>query len=178
MELIISTEDLLTEAVELKVIDFSMESADVLEPFWEDIHELELQLDRHEQEIEKPLIRKANSTIVKQPSWKAWRKNFVSYPSHKKLIYVLLLVDGRVRGMADIKASSDYVNTGNVNVIVVHEDFRGKAFGTKLLNAAKGELKKRSCKFVTLGVSTNNPAQHLYQREGFAPFGFRMVCKL
>ena len=63
--------------------------------------------------------------------------------------------------------------------IIVNEKYRGKGFGTALMNAAKDWAKERNCNFINLDVLVNNPgAIKLYEKLGFIPKAQEMYCKL
>ena len=63
--------------------------------------------------------------------------------------------------------------------VIVTENFRGKGYGTALMNSAKEWAKERECSFINLDVLTNNPdAIRLYKTLGFIPKAQEMYCKL
>ena len=63
--------------------------------------------------------------------------------------------------------------------IIVTEKYRGKGFGTALMNAAKEWAKEQECAFINLDVLVNNPyAIKLYEKLGFIPKAQEMYCKL
>lgn len=57
--------------------------------------------------------------------------------------------------------------TFKIHDVVVHPDARGMGIGTKLLDHVKDEAEKMGCSKITLEVREDNPAQKLYEREGF-----------
>ena len=57
--------------------------------------------------------------------------------------------------------------TFKIHDVAVHPDARGMGVGTKLLDAVQDEAKKMGCSKITLEVREDNPAQNLYEREGF-----------
>ena len=57
--------------------------------------------------------------------------------------------------------------TFKIHDVVVHPDARGMGIGTKLLDHVKEEAEKMGCSKITLEVREDNPAQKLYEREGF-----------
>lgn len=62
--------------------------------------------------------------------------------------------------------------------IIVTEKYRGKGFGTALMNAAKDWTKERDCNFINLDVLVNNPgAINLYEKLGFIPKAQEMYCE-
>nr|XP_022291375.1 uncharacterized protein LOC111102799 [Crassostrea virginica] len=62
----------------------------------------------------------------------------------------------------DIPADKAYVDH-----ICVLSKFRGKGIGKILLDMADMDARKRGCKSIFLLVATSNPAQHLYERQGY-----------
>ena len=63
--------------------------------------------------------------------------------------------------------------------IIVAENYRGKGFGTALMNTAKDWAKERDCNFINLDVLVNNPgAIKLYEKLGFISKAQEMYCKL
>ena len=63
--------------------------------------------------------------------------------------------------------------------IIVTENYRGKGFGTALMNAAKDWAKERDCNFINLDVLTNNPeAIRLYKKLGYTAKAQEMYIKL
>ncbi len=57
--------------------------------------------------------------------------------------------------------------TFKIHDVAVHPDARGLGVGTKLLNTVEEEAEKMGCSKITLEVREDNPAQNLYEREGF-----------
>lgn len=173
--------------MELFIISLA-EDLDDLEPYWKDINDLEVLLDKYEQEMEKPLIRKPTSQSGKYASWKEWRANWKSLRDRMgHYTYTLAVVDGRVIGFVLVRDDTDYVDTGSVEIISVLPEFRGRGVGARLMVSAKKYLKSIGCKYVILGVNSTkpavgvnstNPAVRLYNREGFEPYGIRMFASL
>ncbi|WGK64920.1 GNAT family N-acetyltransferase [Croceiramulus getboli] len=52
-----------------------------------------------------------------------------------------------------------------LNDLYVHPDFRGRGIGQALLRKAKAHCTMTGWKGVALQTDTDNPAQHLYERE-------------
>nr|XP_022293607.1 uncharacterized protein LOC111104124 [Crassostrea virginica]XP_022293608.1 uncharacterized protein LOC111104124 [Crassostrea virginica]XP_022293609.1 uncharacterized protein LOC111104124 [Crassostrea virginica]XP_022293610.1 uncharacterized protein LOC111104124 [Crassostrea virginica]XP_022293611.1 uncharacterized protein LOC111104124 [Crassostrea virginica]XP_022293612.1 uncharacterized protein LOC111104124 [Crassostrea virginica]XP_022293613.1 uncharacterized protein LOC111104124 [Crasso len=79
----------------------------------------------------------------------------------------------------DIPAGKAYVDH-----ICVLSKFRGKGIGKTLLDMTDMDASKRGCKSIFLWVSTSNPAQHLYERQGYvtkettSPFSCCMYCMI
>ncbi len=63
--------------------------------------------------------------------------------------------------------------------LIVTENYRGKGFGSALMNSAKDWAKEHDCNIVTLDVLSNNlQAIALYEKLGFIPKAQEMYCKL
>lgn len=57
--------------------------------------------------------------------------------------------------------------TFKIHDVAVLPEARGMGIGTRLLNKVEDEAAGMGCSQITLEVRTDNPAQHLYEREGF-----------
>lgn len=55
----------------------------------------------------------------------------------------------------------------NIHDLCVHNDWRGRGVGSMLLDAVAEEARRRGCCKVTLEVRYDNPAQRLYDRNGY-----------
>lgn len=54
-----------------------------------------------------------------------------------------------------------------LNDLYIDSNFRNKSIGTALINKAKALCREKNYKGLIIQTENNNPAQHLYQREGF-----------
>lgn len=54
-----------------------------------------------------------------------------------------------------------------LNDLYIDKNHRGKSIGTSLMNKAKTLCKEKGYKGIIIQTEHTNPAQHLYQREGF-----------
>ena len=54
-----------------------------------------------------------------------------------------------------------------LNDLFIHSDYRNKSIGTALINKAKVLCKGKGYKGLIIQTEKTNPAQHLYEREGF-----------
>lgn len=54
-----------------------------------------------------------------------------------------------------------------LNDLYIDSNYRNKGIGTALINKAKALCKEKGFKGLMIQTENNNPAQHLYQREGF-----------
>jgi GNAT superfamily N-acetyltransferase len=54
-----------------------------------------------------------------------------------------------------------------LNDLYIDPEYRNKSIGTSLINKAKSLCKEKNYKGIIIQTENHNPAQHLYQREGF-----------
>ena len=54
-----------------------------------------------------------------------------------------------------------------LNDLYIDSNYRNKSIGTSLINKAKTLSKEKNYKGIIIQTEKTNPAQHLYQREGF-----------
>ena len=54
-----------------------------------------------------------------------------------------------------------------LNDLYIDSNYRNKSIGTALINKAKALCREKNYKGLIIQTENNNPAQHLYQREGF-----------
>lgn len=54
-----------------------------------------------------------------------------------------------------------------LNDLYIHSNYRNRNIGTKLINEAKALCIEKGYKGLIIQTEKTNPAQHLYQREGF-----------
>lgn len=54
-----------------------------------------------------------------------------------------------------------------LNDLYIDANYRSKSIGTSLINKAKALCKEKQYKGIIIQTENTNPAQHLYQREGF-----------
>ena len=54
-----------------------------------------------------------------------------------------------------------------LNDLYINENYRSKSIGTSLMNKAKTLCKDKGYKGIIIQTEHTNPAQYLYQREGF-----------
>ncbi len=78
----------------------------------------------------------------------------------------LALLDGAVIGKIKIHENNGIFG---IYAFVVHQKWRGKGFGRKILTTTIQTILEKGYKKIYLEVSTENPnAQHLYETSGFA----------
>ncbi|MCL6295994.1 GNAT family N-acetyltransferase [Jejuia spongiicola] len=54
-----------------------------------------------------------------------------------------------------------------LNDLYIDKNYRGKSIGASLINKAKDLCRQKQYKGIIIQTENTNPAQHLYQREGF-----------
>jgi GNAT superfamily N-acetyltransferase len=54
-----------------------------------------------------------------------------------------------------------------LNDLYIDSNYRNKSIGTALINKAKALCKEKKYKGLVIQTEDTNPAQHLYEREGF-----------
>jgi len=85
--------------------------------------------------------------------------------------YIVLLVDGKVRGYGGMWLILD---EAHITTIAVHPDFRNRRYGEALLKELIRRAGELGATRLTLEVRpSNRTAQHLYARLGFMPTGVR-----
>lgn len=93
-------------------------------------------------------------------------------------IVFLAEYEGKIIGLAncfETFATFTVKKTINIHDLIVHQPFRGKGVGRKMLQAIEAEARKRNCSKVTLEVREDNAnAQLLYHSEGFRDCSPRM----
>ncbi len=85
--------------------------------------------------------------------------------------YIVALVGNKVVGYAGMWVILD---EGHITTLAVHESYRNKGVGARLLNELINDAKQRGCLKMTLEVRPSNlPALELYQKTGFLSHGVR-----
>ena len=59
-----------------------------------------------------------------------------------------------------------------LNDLYVANNYRGRGIGKALIDGAKNICQKNNLKGLSLETAKDNPAQHLYEREGFTQDGY------
>ena len=91
--------------------------------------------------------------------------------SRNYCFYLVAFVDGRIAGCAGL---TDICNEGNIDNVVVAEEFRGQGVGTMLLRELISKGEERGIEAFTLEVRVSNAsAIHVYEKLGFVSEGIR-----
>lgn len=72
----------------------------------------------------------------------------------------------RIVGFASASAGRGEIADGEIETLYVHEDFRERGLGRRLLRAAGAELAARGCRSAFLWVLADNPSRWFYARLG------------
>lgn len=101
-----------------------------------------------------------------------WSENSVAGELNNKLAYWLVAVDdNRVAGYVGSQTVLDETDMMN---IAVHPDYRRQGIAEALVETLVKDLRKQGSHSLTLEVrASNEPAQKLYEKLGFAPVGRR-----
>ncbi len=109
--------------------------------------------------------------FYRQESNKTAVKTFLKERLTKKdsIIY-LAYIDGNPVGFTQLYflfSSVSMMPMYILNDLYIDSKHRGKSIGTSLINKAKDLCKQKQYKGIIIQTENTNPAQHLYQREGF-----------
>ena len=101
-----------------------------------------------------------------------WSKDsFKKELSNNLAKYLVAKVDGKIAGYVGIWF---VVDEGHITNVAVHEDYRGKKIGDKLINELVQVCKDNKIVSMTLEVRASNKiAQNLYRKYGFKMAGIR-----
>jgi len=116
---------------------------------------------------------------------------FLYYALRHRRTFLVAEEESEVLGYVMARRTSRPRRQWDIAAIAVREDRRGRGVGTRLLNEVLEAVRALGAAVVRLEVKTSNEgAQHLYQRFGFAPAsllrgyygpdgdGLRMVLRL
>lgn len=86
---------------------------------------------------------------------------------------VLRRGEGRPTGFLTARASGN--GRGNIELVAVSDEFRGKGVGAQLLDASLAEFRRRGCQVISVATQGSNiAAQRLYQARGFRTRSIRL----
>lgn len=108
--------------------------------------------------LDKPLSEEVRVDMIAEMKKVPTTMTYIAYLGEKALGIVTCFL-----GYSTFDASKTF----KILDVAVHPDARGMGVGTKLLDAVHTEAEKMGCSKITLEVREDNPAQNLYEREGF-----------
>lgn len=98
-------------------------------------------------------------------------KDFADLLSRSYCTYLVAEVDGEVVGSCGM---TNICNEGNIDNVVVAEQFRGRGIAQKLLQELIALGEEEGVEAFTLEVRVSNaPAIHVYEKMGFVSEGIR-----
>ena len=113
---------------------------------------------RDEMGQEEPLDEEVRVDMIKEMKKVPTTRVYLAYHGEKALGLITCFI-----GFSTFTASKTF----KIHDIAVHPDARGMGVGTKLIESVKDEAEELGCSKITLEVRVDNPAQKLYEREGF-----------
>ena len=91
--------------------------------------------------------------------------DLLNYLETKRELYFVLLFENKIVGCGGINFSDNYT-TGRISWDIIHPDYHGRSFGTRLLKYRMEKLKSiESIKKIT--VRTSQIAYKFYEKQGF-----------
>ena len=125
-------------------------------------------LVRPMQKEDVPAISKLEEEAFSMP-WKP--EDFLDMVDREGSLYVTALCDGKVIGCCGV---TNACGDGDINNVVVAEDWRGQGVGKKMLETLMEWGKRIGIENYTLEVRVSNtPAIRLYESLGFESAGIR-----
>ncbi len=107
---------------------------------------------------DEPLSEEVRVDMIAEMKKIPTTMTYMAYMGEKALGIVTCFI-----GYSTFTASKTF----KIHDVAVHPDARGMGVGTKLLDTVHEEAEKMGCSKITLEVREDNPAQGLYEREGF-----------
>ncbi len=99
------------------------------------------------------------------------KKVFIRSLKNRNQKFLIAKVDGDIAGFAEIQIANSLRRQGyssQLGELVVHEKYRGKGVGKKLLEESIKFAKSRSCKAMSLSSANFRKIAHgLYLKHGF-----------
>lgn len=115
-----------------------------------------------------PVLARMEEKIFSRP-WS--EKSFADLLNHDYILCLVAEMDGIHVGCAGLTMLD---NEGNIDKVMVREDFRGRGVAYQMLGCLMEEARKRGITEFTLEVRVGNqPAIHLYEKLGFVSEGVR-----
>jgi GNAT superfamily N-acetyltransferase len=116
-------------------------------------------------------VFEAYRAFYRQPAREADARNYLSDRlTHNESIILLAIDESNVIGFTQLfptYSSSTLERFYILNDLFVDPQYRSKGIGAILLNAAKKLVIEKGYKGLSLETENNNPAQHLYEKEGW-----------
>ena len=112
------------------------------------------------------------SNIEKECFAIPWHESaYLTEITNRSAYYIVSMQDGKMTGYAGMWVIMD---ESHITTIGVAKEYRGKKVGEMLLMSLLDEAMKRGARRATLEVrESNNVAQNLYRKYGFAPAAIR-----
>lgn len=115
-----------------------------------------------------PALARMEEKIFSRP-WS--EQSFADLLKHDYILCFVAETDGIPIGCAGLTMLD---NEGNIDKVMVREDFRGRGVAYQMLERLLEEARKRGITEFTLEVRVGNrPAIHLYEKLGFVSEGVR-----
>ena len=117
--------------------------------------------------------RAAAGIMARSPVWQVLKRSYdqiyssLTSPNFEKLVAVQ---DGQVIGVVSMAITVPLIK-GYIAALAVHEDWRGRGVGSRLLTAAEQRILHESPNVFLCVSSSNLDAQRFYQRHGYQHIG-------
>ena len=128
-------------------------------------------------------IQPPERSIIELPELSIYYEDFGNSPADNCLVAE---EDGKVVGAVWTRIMKDYGHVDDETpsfAISLYKEYRGKGFGTEMMQRMLGLLKEQGYKKASLAVQKANYAVRMYEKVGFKIIDendeeFIMVCKL
>ena len=128
-------------------------------------------------------IQPPERSIINLPELAVYYENFGNGPADNCLVAE---EDGKVVGAVWTRIMNDYGHVDDETpsfAVSLYKEYRGKGFGTKMMQRMLGLLKEQGYKKASLAVQKANYAVRMYEKVGFEIIDendeeYIMVCEL
>ena len=128
-------------------------------------------------------IQPPERSIIERPELSIYYEDFGNSPADNCLVAE---EDGKVVGAVWTRIMNDYGHVDDETpsfAISLYKEYRGKGFGTKMMQRMLGLLKEQGYKKASLAVQKANYAVRMYEKVGFEIIDendeeYIMVCEL
>ena len=128
-------------------------------------------------------IQPPERSIIERPELSIYYEDFGNGPADNCLVAE---VGGKVVGAVWTRIMNDYGHVDDETpsfAVSLYKEYRGKGFGTKMMQRMLGLLKEQGYKKASLAVQKANYAVRMYEKVGFEIIDendeeYIMVCKL